>query len=71
MFNHHFFDGEKSLDSLANFLKSCSCDQVAMVFDPPFGGMVEALTVSIRKLSDFWKETSQGIESLIFKAILF
>ncbi|XP_048732023.2 general transcription and DNA repair factor IIH helicase subunit XPD-like [Ostrea edulis] len=60
MFNHHFFDGEKSVDSLTSFLNSCSCDQVAMVFDPPFGGMVEALTVSIRKLSDLWKEASQA-----------
>lgn len=70
MFNHHFFDGEKSVDSLTSFLNSCSCDQVAMVFDPPFGGMVEALTVSIRKLSDLWKEASQGIQIFIFKTFL-
>lgn len=61
MFNHHFFDGDASVNSLTEFLTSCPHDSVAMVFDPPFGGMVEALSVSIRKLSDLWKTATQGL----------
>lgn len=61
MFNHHFFDGDASVNSLTEFMTGCPHDSVAMVFDPPFGGMVEALSVSIRKLSDLWKTATQGL----------
>lgn len=60
MFNHHFFDGERSVQFLTKFLTGCSHDQVAMVFDPPFGGMVEALSVSIREISELWKSVTKG-----------
>lgn len=64
MFNHHFFGGEESVNSFTQFLTGCSHDQVAMVFDPPFGGMVEALSVSIKKISELWKSVTKGTVKL-------
>lgn len=70
MFNHHFFDGERSVKFLTKFLTGCSHDQVVMVFDPPFGGMVEALSVSIRKISELWKSVTKGsVKHLVFATI--
>lgn len=41
-----------------------------MVFDPPFGGMVEALSVSIRKISELWKSVTKGsVKHLVFATI--
>lgn len=43
-----------------------------MVFDPPFGGMVEALSVSIRKISELWKSVTKGsVKHLVFATTFF
>ncbi|XP_047654896.1 rRNA N6-adenosine-methyltransferase ZCCHC4 isoform X3 [Phacochoerus africanus] len=56
MFNHHFFDGKAALDVCRTFLQEDKGEGVIMVTDPPFGGLVEPLAVTFKKLIAMWKE---------------
>ena len=62
MFNHHFFNGPQSHDVFERFLTEDSGKRVAMVMDPPFGGMVEALAASVSSIEKTWQEFS-GIKN--------
>ena len=61
MFNHHFFSGPQSHDVFERFLTEDSGKRVAMVIDPPFGGMVEALAATVSKTEKTWQNVS-GIQ---------
>lgn len=50
MFNHHFLEGKKGEKKLTNFIQKSAKEQLVLVIDPPFGGMVEALAESIKKI---------------------
>ncbi|XP_076992646.1 rRNA N(6)-adenosine-methyltransferase ZCCHC4 isoform X4 [Tamandua tetradactyla] len=56
MFNHHFFDGKAALEVCRAFLQEDKGEGVIMVTDPPFGGLVEPLAVTFKKLIAIWKE---------------
>ncbi|XP_023579490.1 zinc finger CCHC domain-containing protein 4 isoform X4 [Octodon degus] len=56
MFNHHFFDGKPALEVCRAFLQEDKGDGVIMVTDPPFGGLVEPLAITFKKLIGMWKE---------------
>ncbi|GAB5570904.1 rRNA N6-adenosine-methyltransferase ZCCHC4 isoform X2 [Prionailurus iriomotensis] len=56
MFNHHFFDGKAALEVCRTFLQEDKGEGVIMVTDPPFGGLVEPLAVTFKKLIAMWKE---------------
>nr|XP_019599472.1 PREDICTED: zinc finger CCHC domain-containing protein 4 isoform X1 [Rhinolophus sinicus] len=56
MFNHHFFDGQAALAVCRTFLQEDKGEGVIMVTDPPFGGLVEPLAVTFKKLIAMWKE---------------
>uniref|UniRef100_G1Q763 rRNA N(6)-adenosine-methyltransferase ZCCHC4 n=1 Tax=Myotis lucifugus TaxID=59463 RepID=G1Q763_MYOLU len=56
MFNHHFFDGEVALEVCRTFLQEDKGEGVIMVTDPPFGGLVEPLAVTFKKLIAMWKK---------------
>ncbi|XP_052590892.1 rRNA N6-adenosine-methyltransferase ZCCHC4 isoform X3 [Peromyscus californicus insignis] len=56
MFNHHFFDGKAALEVCRAFLQEEEGDGVIMVTDPPFGGLVEPLAITFKKLIAMWKE---------------
>ncbi|XP_025146022.3 rRNA N6-adenosine-methyltransferase ZCCHC4 isoform X5 [Bubalus bubalis] len=56
MFNHHFFDGKAALEVCKTFLQEDKGEGVIMVTDPPFGGLVEPLAVTFKKLIAMWKE---------------
>uniref|UniRef100_F6VJ76 rRNA N(6)-adenosine-methyltransferase ZCCHC4 n=1 Tax=Ornithorhynchus anatinus TaxID=9258 RepID=F6VJ76_ORNAN len=56
MFNHHFFDGKASLEICRKFLQEDKGSGVIMVMDPPFGGLVEPLAFTFRKLMALWRE---------------
>ncbi|KAM7158375.1 rRNA N(6)-adenosine-methyltransferase ZCCHC4 isoform 5-T5 [Molossus nigricans] len=56
MFNHHFFDGEAALEVCRTFLQEDQGEGVIMVTDPPFGGLVEPLAVTFKKLIAMWKK---------------
>ena len=76
MFNHHFFEncGKKRLK---RFLTAGS-HGVLLLTDPPFGGMVEALSQSFIKISQMWEETvasgspeETGLNFFLFKCTCF
>ncbi|XP_074085785.1 rRNA N(6)-adenosine-methyltransferase ZCCHC4 isoform X3 [Macrotis lagotis] len=56
MFNHHFFDGKAALESCRKFLQEDKDLGLILVTDPPFGGLVEPLTVTFKKFMEMWKE---------------
>lgn len=55
MFNHYFYSPD-GLAACQSFLDESPGD-VAIVIDPPFGGLAELLAVTIRKL---WKMAAKG-----------
>ncbi|XP_042326266.1 rRNA N6-adenosine-methyltransferase ZCCHC4 isoform X2 [Sceloporus undulatus] len=55
MFNHYFFAGEGAYEICQKFLQQD--EDVVMVADPPFGGLVEALAFSFKKLIEMWRQT--------------
>ena len=57
MFNHHFFDkgGEKTL---SEFLNSSDGKDIVLIMDPPFGGLVEVLAATVKKVWKLWREHS-------------
>ncbi|EAW92838.1 hCG19611, isoform CRA_b [Homo sapiens] len=62
MFNHHFFDGKTALEVCRAFLQEDKGEGIIMVTDPPFGGLVEPLAITFKKLIAMWKEgQSQGV----------
>ncbi|XP_003458875.1 rRNA N(6)-adenosine-methyltransferase ZCCHC4 isoform X2 [Oreochromis niloticus] len=63
MFNHHFFGGESSSATLKNFLRESDGEKVAMVADPPFGGLVNPLANSFSLLSHTWKKLQSSDSS--------
>ncbi|XP_078071689.1 rRNA N(6)-adenosine-methyltransferase ZCCHC4 isoform X2 [Mustelus asterias] len=62
MFNHHFFGGKSAFEVFQTFLCQDKGESVIMVTDPPFGGLVEALAHSFRKIVDVWKTSRTGID---------
>lgn len=52
MFNHHFFDKDTGKLLLQKFIQKSSPKSIAIVMDPPFGGLVQVLAISLKKL---WK----------------
>lgn len=50
MFNHHFLEGKKGEKKLATFIRKSEKEQLVLIIDPPFGGMIEALAASINKI---------------------
>nr|XP_054489134.1 rRNA N6-adenosine-methyltransferase ZCCHC4 isoform X4 [Agelaius phoeniceus] len=65
MFNHHFFGGEAARETCRKFLCEEIGERVIMVADPPFGGLVEALASSFKKLMAMWSETEKEAFSLL------
>lgn len=60
MFNHYFFGGEAAHETCRKFLHQEKDERVIMVTDPPFGGLVEALASSFKKLMAMWKDSEKG-----------
>lgn len=54
MLNHHFFGGESDQQTYSDFITG-NAGKVAMVIDPPFGVMVDALTVTINRIQEEWR----------------
>jgi hypothetical protein len=50
MFNHHFFKEDLSKQQLQSFLKNSKQKSLLIVLDPPFGGLVEVLAASVKKM---------------------
>ena len=50
MFNHHFFDAA-SKDNYKRFISDFEADDLAILVDPPFGGLVQLLMYSLNCIS--------------------
>ncbi|XP_067893367.1 rRNA N6-adenosine-methyltransferase ZCCHC4 isoform X2 [Heterodontus francisci] len=55
MFNHYFFGGKSASEAFQTFVCQDKGESVIMVTDPPFGGLVEALAHSFKKIVGIWK----------------
>lgn len=60
MFNHYFFNNDKSEQVFSNFITEADDKHVAMVTDPPFGGLVEVLVSTFNRIIEMWKQKSNG-----------
>lgn len=58
MFNHHFFEGNRSKKIYDKFLKKAG--KMVIVCDPPFGGLVAVLANNLKTINNDWKETENG-----------
>ena len=58
MFNHYFFNDDKSEQIFSNFITETDDKHVAMVTDPPFGGLVEVLVSTFNRIIETWKQKS-------------
>ena len=52
MFNHYFFDKDTGKTLLQNFFQKSTPKSIAVVMDPPFGGLVQVIATNLRKM---WK----------------
>ncbi|XP_046864828.1 rRNA N6-adenosine-methyltransferase ZCCHC4-like isoform X2 [Xenia sp. Carnegie-2017] len=52
MFNHHFFEKDHAMVCFKKFLYNSLPSSLMVILDPPFGGLVQVLSVSLKKL---WK----------------
>ncbi|XP_033125599.1 rRNA N6-adenosine-methyltransferase ZCCHC4-like [Anneissia japonica] len=59
MFNNHFFDGEISRNVFIEFLHRNNGKGVIMVTDPPFGGLVDVLVNSMKKVQECWRQAKK------------
>ncbi|XP_069781131.1 rRNA N6-adenosine-methyltransferase ZCCHC4 isoform X2 [Narcine bancroftii] len=64
MFNHYFFGGKSAFEASQTFLCQENGESVIMVTDPPFGGLVEALAHSFKKIVAMWKTSQNKDEEL-------
>lgn len=76
MFNHHFFDGDKSRNVYLDFLREQTTspttaavsevngsldNDILIVLDPPFGGLIEVLSFTLKSISDDYQRVNGGI----------
>ncbi|XP_039607534.1 rRNA N6-adenosine-methyltransferase ZCCHC4 [Polypterus senegalus] len=64
MFNNYFFDAEQGYITCRKFLLEVIGEQVVLVSDPPFGGLVKPLAHSFNKISTIWKAQQQPESSV-------
>ncbi|XP_073430795.1 rRNA N(6)-adenosine-methyltransferase ZCCHC4 isoform X2 [Dendrobates tinctorius] len=65
MFNHHFFGGEAAENICQSFLQEDDGRGVIMVTDPPFGGLVEPLAFSFKRISDMWRSAAGAVSKVL------
>lgn len=56
MLNHHFFGKEEDMRTFRNFIKVQGGRKLAVLIDPPFGVMVDALLVTLDKIQKQWRK---------------
>ena len=66
MFNHFFFDRPDGEQVLRDFLRQAPGEQVVLLMDPAFGGLVEVLAVTVKRIWDTWKDVNKGQLFLFF-----
>ena len=59
MFNHYFFRGRQA--AYKKFLSHSTRDEIILVTDPPFGGLVAVIAHTIRKIMADWVQDPDGM----------
>lgn len=65
MFNHFFFESVASEKVFQDFL---SREGLVLVMDPPFGGLAEVLSHSVRIIWDDWRKVNS--DGNVFKKLI-
>ncbi|XP_076345837.1 rRNA N(6)-adenosine-methyltransferase ZCCHC4 isoform X1 [Tachypleus tridentatus] len=55
MFNHFFFDGETAEATYKNFLLKDDENSLLVMLDPPFGGLVDVISHTLKKIFNTWR----------------
>ncbi|GFW41645.1 rRNA N6-adenosine-methyltransferase ZCCHC4 [Trichonephila clavipes] len=58
LFNNHFFNGKASKMKLKEFMTESNEEKVAVLLDPPFGGLIDAISFTLKKLNKYWQEAN-------------
>ena len=66
MFNHHFFEGDPAQRVYRQFVGEGAGDaeggnDLLVVIDPPFGGLVEVLAFTLQRITRDWRGDANGI----------
>lgn len=56
MFNNYFFGGKSSNQSFKDFLCENNGDGIVLLVDPPFGGLIDAISYTLKQITLLWKE---------------
>lgn len=56
IFNNYFFSGKESKTVFKNFLQEAQDEKVVIVLDPPFGGLIDAISFSLKKINNLWQK---------------
>ncbi|XP_035229128.1 rRNA N6-adenosine-methyltransferase ZCCHC4-like isoform X2 [Stegodyphus dumicola] len=59
LFNNHFFGGESSKKKFFKFLTEGSEEKTVILLDPPFGGLIDAISHTLKKMNKLWQEINQ------------
>ncbi|KAG8186767.1 hypothetical protein JTE90_010661 [Oedothorax gibbosus] len=71
VFNNHFFEGKSSKKTMKQFLSENEGEKIAILLDPPFGGLVDAISYTLNTINKWWKaknntQSSEDIPILWF-----
>ncbi|GBM78492.1 Zinc finger CCHC domain-containing protein 4 [Araneus ventricosus] len=58
LFNNHFFGGKASTKKFKEFLTENNGEKVAILLDPPFGGLIDAICFTLQKLNRYWQKAN-------------
>lgn len=58
MFNGFFYSGEEGEQSLKRFVQSVPKENILLIVDPPFGGLLNALKTGVEVI---WKLLEHGM----------
>jgi len=61
MFNHYFFRGAAACSAYKKFLSHTTAEEIILVMDPPFGGLVEVIIHTIRRIMADWSCDTNGM----------
>lgn len=66
MFNAFFFEGEVGQRKLLNFIVKSNGENLAIIIDPPFGGLIELLAQTINSFTQLISKTHPGCSVPLF-----
>jgi len=73
MFNHHFFNGDKSRNVYLKFLKASCLSDLLVIVDPPFGGLIEVLAFTMKCILEDYcsQQDCRSTEFPLISTLLF